>query len=307
MVLLCTSCSYCCDQSLNLLKHIFSAHSSEVNFRHVCGINGCLHSFKSGASFKSFTTHASRKHPNWHNSLASTLLSSPHNDLPFTSDNDGSMATSSGAAAVGSTKNLPDSRLATSPHSDLPFVSDPYDDGSMVISSEAAAAGSTENLPDSRLVTSTPTTSETVMTTTSTSSEMVDSQPTTERIAALFLLTFKEQHKLTQTSLNFAVGAINGIVDGVCSSIQHQVQNSLKNGGCSLDITDKFHYDDPFAGLQTEYQQSKFYQKEFGLIVRILCCFLEDLPFFYDAIGTRNGGIRYHLLLPKEWREAQAC
>ena len=76
--------------------------------------------------------------------------------------------------------------------------------------------------------------------------------PSADQIAALFLLTFKEQYKLTQTAIN--VGAINGIVDSVCSTIQRQVESSLENGS---DISESFHYGDPFASLQTEYHTAK--------------------------------------------------
>ena len=65
MVFYCTSCSFCCNKRLDLIKHLFVTHSVEPNFYFVCGINGCPHSFKLGSTFHSFKSHASRKHPNW--------------------------------------------------------------------------------------------------------------------------------------------------------------------------------------------------------------------------------------------------
>ena len=35
-------------------------------------------------------------------------------------------------------------------------------------------------------------------------------------------------------------------------------------------LTECFEHEDPFASLQTEYQQTKFYQEEFGLVVSSL-------------------------------------
>ena len=65
MVLSCAFCSYCCNVRLDLIKHLFSSHSVEATFSFVCGIKGCLHSFKFGSTYSSFKTHANRKHPNW--------------------------------------------------------------------------------------------------------------------------------------------------------------------------------------------------------------------------------------------------
>ena len=75
-----------------------------------------------------------------------------------------------------------------------------------------------------------------------------------ERTAAMFLLTFKEKYKLPQASIHFAVGAINQIVDRVCESIKEDVENNEAT---------RFQYQDPFASLQSEYQQTKFYHTEF--------------------------------------------
>lgn len=65
MVLSCTFCSYRYNVRLDLIKHLFTSHSVEVGFHFVCGIKGCLHSFKFGSTYSSFKTHANRKHPNW--------------------------------------------------------------------------------------------------------------------------------------------------------------------------------------------------------------------------------------------------
>lgn len=50
---------------LDFIKHSLSTHSLEHTFHFKCGIRGCPHSFKFGATFSSFKTHANRSHPNW--------------------------------------------------------------------------------------------------------------------------------------------------------------------------------------------------------------------------------------------------
>ena len=88
--------------------------------------------------------------------------------------------------------------------------------------------------------------------------------PPAQKAAALFLLTFQERFKLSQSAINFAVGSINTIVDSVCES----VQSSLEGEVSATRLTECFdEREDPFAPLKTEYMQSKFYQEHFGLVV----------------------------------------
>lgn len=96
----------------------------------------------------------------------------------------------------------------------------------------------------------------------------VESCPTAQYTAALFLLTFQERYRLSQKSIDFAVGTVHHIVDSVCSQIQSSVEESLhSNTNTDFDFTQCFNYDDPFHCLKTEYQQTKFYKNEFGLVV----------------------------------------
>ena len=72
--------------------------------------------------------------------------------------------------------------------------------------------------------------------------------------AAMLLLTFKERYNLPQTAVDFAVGTINGIISNVCDSIQ---------------VPHACEVEDPFALLETEYKQNKFYRDVFGLVVSV--------------------------------------
>ncbi len=68
-----------------------------------------------------------------------------------------------------------------------------------------------------------------------------------QKIAALFLLTFKEKFIIPQTALNFAIGSISSLID--CAR---------EEGRDGID---------PFECLRTEYMQTKFYREKFGLVV----------------------------------------
>ena len=96
-------------------------------------------------------------------------------------------------------------------------------------------------------------------------SEQTEADP--QRVAALFLLTLQEKYRLSQAAINFAVGSINSIVNGVCHSIQGSVSHALQGNASPNTVLQCIEHDDPFAMLKTEYQQSKFYKNEFGLVV----------------------------------------
>ena len=70
-------------------------------------------------------------------------------------------------------------------------------------------------------------------------------------------------------AINFAVESINTIVDDVCQSVEYSVQRALEQDGCTSEISPYFSNHDPFANLQTDYQQAKFYRDEFGLVVSL--------------------------------------
>lgn len=87
---------------------------------------------------------------------------------------------------------------------------------------------------------------------------------------ARFLLTLKEKYRLTQASLNFALESVHDIIKITSQSIHNSVCKELEDGsfpptsGC-------FQTYDPFSNLRTEYQQTKFYKDNFGLVVRDTC------------------------------------
>lgn len=100
-------------------------------------------------------------------------------------------------------------------------------------------------------------------------SQMIEwrAPPSAKRTAALFLLTLQEKYKLSQKAIDFAVGSISTIISSVCDSIKNDIQSSFAAETHSV-INSCFDYEDPISSLLTEYQQSKFYREEFGLVVR---------------------------------------
>ena len=69
----CNYCSFCSDDNLTYVKHVFQAHCPESNFHYICGISDCPHAFKTGATYASFLTHCNHKHSNWREILGRNL------------------------------------------------------------------------------------------------------------------------------------------------------------------------------------------------------------------------------------------
>lgn len=89
-----------------------------------------------------------------------------------------------------------------------------------------------------------------------------------QKSSALFLLSCKERFKLPQAAINFAVGAVNAIVNDVCDLAKQSIEQALStNTSASLAIQ---QCRDPFASLETEYRQTKFYREVFGLVVSMI-------------------------------------
>ena len=70
-----------------------------------------------------------------------------------------------------------------------------------------------------------------------------------QQTAALFLLTLKEKHKLTQCAVDFSMDSARRMV----SMAQEKLPSDL--------------HVDPLSGLETEYLQAKYYRDNFRLIV----------------------------------------
>lgn len=90
-------------------------------------------------------------------------------------------------------------------------------------------------------------------------------------MVALFLLTLKEKHCLTQSSINFAVTQVTDMFEFIAadikSSIEGKLKDSLNEAGVILpDLAECFN-GNPFDGLMSEHMQTKFYRENFYLVV----------------------------------------
>ena len=229
-----TKCTFCSFQSLDkveLVRHLFQAHSSDSNFSYVCGISSCTRSFTKDSSFEAFRSHCTRYHHNWREIL-----------IPATGVGDGIMDNEMDTSCVPFT----DTEDNTVDHSS--------------ILEENLDSNDLENRP---------------VISNSCSEELVDPEIDHANIVkvatANFLLTLKENFKLPQSSIDYTVKAVEEITIFSANSIKHSVMNHLHTAG--FDHSHDHLFDacfsptNPFVELKTEYQQTKFFKEEFGVVV----------------------------------------
>lgn len=65
--------------------------------------------------------------------------------------------------------------------------------------------------------------------------------------------------------MNFCVGRMKEVVRNVLNEVKESVKQQISEA----DVDDCFNVD-PFEGLNTEYLQTKFYQRHFNLVVSII-------------------------------------
>lgn len=230
MVLSCGMCSFRCLLRLQLIQHSFQTHSAEPTFHLVCRIKGCLHGFKFGSTYSSFKSHARRKHCNWQEYIEEVVDSSTH----VTAEDTLLSTVTETVGGLGTCDAVQDAETNFDCPSD-----DDDDDVSVEISLDQGSLTIT-NEEEREQETST------------------DYSSRAQRTAGLFLLTFKEKYCLTRAAIDFAVGSIQQIVHNSCAS-------AIKSA--KIDPSSVGTIGDPFSFLQTNYQQTKFYREEFGLVV----------------------------------------
>ena len=81
-----------------------------------------------------------------------------------------------------------------------------------------------------------------------------------QKAAARFLLTLKEQHRLTQVAINFLVSQVKEIVECIVKDVKTMVakvlvENLFVSSDDDLQCFDKcYENTNPFTGLETEYR-----------------------------------------------------
>jgi hypothetical protein len=102
-----------------------------------------------------------------------------------------------------------------------------------------------------------------------------------QKAAARFLLTLKEQHRLTQVAINFLVSRVKEIIEYIVKDVKSMVAKvlvecSLVSSNDDLKCFNKcYENTNPFMGLETEYRQKKFYKTHFNLVVSIIVTFCQ--------------------------------
>lgn len=99
--------------------------------------------------------------------------------------------------------------------------------------------------------------------------------PPSQRNAAMFLMGLKEKYMITQVALQGVIEGVTNLVQSHLDALHSQVQQQLLQSGVSQAAIDGIQplfsecgtYAHPFQGLETQYQQLKFYRQHFKLIV----------------------------------------
>ena len=105
-------------------------------------------------------------------------------------------------------------------------------------------------------------------------SEMRETPPS-QRNAAMFLMGLKEKYMITQVALQGVIEGVTNLVQSHLDTLHSQIQQRLLLSGVSQAAIDGIQplfsecgtYAHPFQGLETQYQQLKFYRQHFNLIV----------------------------------------
>ena len=90
--------------------------------------------------------------------------------------------------------------------------------------------------------------------------------------AANLILTLKEKFKLPQSAIDYTIQAVEEITMLSTDSMKKSVTNNLLASGLSINPSfNDCSSNSPFMELKTEYQQTKFFKENFGLVVSIYC------------------------------------
>lgn len=223
----CQHCTYRCSKWRNLLRHTFECHSSVPGFRFSCSLSGCKRTFK---TLSAISSHINRDHTSTEEPTPSSATREEESD----SEDDSDITT----PIVDHFTAVLD-RDSDCDTEDFQYPHDHSDSGKQ----------SEEIIEDSSSV-------------------------RLQKAAARFILSLKEQHRLTQVAVNYLVSQVKEMVACVIDDVREAVETVLveKNlvSSNSHDIFKTFDHcyeNNPFAGLETEYKQTKFYKNNFNLVV----------------------------------------
>ena len=234
----CSYCSFRCPSKYQLLKHLFESHSSNKDFKISCPGNDCPKSF---ATFSSFLSHANRKHPMWKEQLES----STRTFLFCDGLSQGGLAatTASKEADLDSSSYENPEENPNEARNDADHQADPDSsiDAHIPVFSNLTTNGAEGSCANDSIINN--------------GVSCLDKSVHSQAVAAKFLLTLKEQYRISQTALEFTINAVKDIVAVHSSRDHEELQHDVLLN--------------PFEGVETEYMQTKFYREHFGLVVCI--------------------------------------
>ena len=86
--------------------------------------------------------------------------------------------------------------------------------------------------------------------------------------AAKFLLKVKEEHKVCQSALDRMVGDVKSLWQAATSEVKEKVLKCAGENSMLCDqLADNFDETTPFDGLESEYNQIKYYKDNFNYVV----------------------------------------
>lgn len=101
-----------------------------------------------------------------------------------------------------------------------------------------------------------------------------------KRSAALFLLKSKEMGRVSQVALNSIVSDVTELFQARVMKLKHEVIYAIQNSTSAqvsdetlttIDrLFDQKEICNPFSGLESEYQQKKYFKEDLNLLVRWL-------------------------------------
>ena len=99
----------------------------------------------------------------------------------------------------------------------------------------------------------------------------------TQKNAAMFLMELKEKHMITQAALQGVIEGVTNLMQSQLDALYSQVHQQLSQTSVSQAAIDGLQplfsgegiFGRPFQGLETQYQQLKFYRQHFNLVVSL--------------------------------------
>lgn len=109
---------------------------------------------------------------------------------------------------------------------------------------------------------------------------IVNTRDSIKKCAAVWILKVQETYKLPQSTMELILKDVTGLFQDILVDLfnEHVLTNSSINhtdiNGLSALFSENSIYARPFAGLETQYSQLKFYREEFNFVVRDACSIL---------------------------------